>query len=220
MKNFEFQSEYSQENLKNYFEKADLIALGESHHGSHTEVIMTFLDNFGKVIDGFFVEYPLDYQKDIDEYLQTGQISKALASSFAGALKSGNDIENDLHELTKRLKELNKPLICVDSPKTRMGDYQQKSKHGYSFQRGESRDEDMTENILEYMRLHPGKYLFLAGAGHLEKGNDRITGLPSTKTRLKKALGEKFVSILMAHEAGIDRTKPDDYDEVMFEPNK
>lgn len=220
MEDVELPPGYKPEQIKNYFENADLVALGESHHGSHTEVIQTFLDNFGKVIDGFFIEFPLNYQRDMDELLQSGEVNEALANFFAGALKSGNYIENDIRELAKRLKELNKPLICVDSPKTRIDDYQNKSKHGYSFQRGESRDEDMTENILEYMRQHPGKYFFLAGAGHLEKGDDRITGLPSTETRLRKILGEKFISILLAHEKGIDRTKPDDYDEVMFEPNK
>ena len=215
-------SDYEPEAIKNYFEKADLVALGESSHGTHTEIVMTFLNNFGEIIDGFFIEIPIDEQKDIDEYISTGNINQRLTSHFAGALKEGKDVKGNLVAIMDKLKELGKPLICVDSPKKETDEYKKKTppKQGYYFLKGESRDDDMCENILAYMDEHPGKYLFMGGSWHLEKGKDRITGLDSLDERLRNALDEKYLSVLMTHEEGIDDSKLEDYDEVLFEPGK
>ncbi|MCX6717143.1 MAG: hypothetical protein NTU76_00495, partial [Candidatus Taylorbacteria bacterium] len=134
---------------ENLFELNDIIALGEEH-GKDDKAILSLIEQFSPQIDGVFYEEPVNLQPSIDLYLSTGEISEDLESLFKGAEKEGKNIRNGMLKILDRLRELNIGVICIDSSKIQTDEYKTRSSNGYYFLRGESRDEDMFDNIMKY----------------------------------------------------------------------
>lgn len=61
--------------------------------------------------------------------------------------------------------------------------------------RGESRDEDMFDNIKTYYEKYPGKYFIITGAAHVDQGKHFRTGKDTLGERLKNDLSEKYLAI-------------------------
>ncbi|MFA7216464.1 MAG: hypothetical protein WC095_00560 [Candidatus Paceibacterota bacterium] len=182
--------------LENYFEKADIVVLAENFHGTHDEEIICVLDKHSDQIRGLFLELSVSYQSSVDLYMEKGEIDQSLERYFLGAQKESKDIRGILKMLDK-LKELGKPVICIDSSKVAIDEYKTKSEHGYYFLRGESRDEDMSDNINNYYQENPGKYFVIVGGAHVEDGKHFRTGKDTLGTRLKNNLEEKYLTVYL-----------------------
>ena len=182
---------------ENLFEMNDIVALGEAH-GKNDESILSLIEQFSSKINGIFYEYPINLQQSIDLYLGTGEISENLESAFKGAEKEGH-MRDGVLKILNKLRELNIKVICIDSSKIKTAEYKTKSVYGYYFLRGESRDEDMFNNIMTYYGAHPGKYAIVCGANHLAerkhfyRGEDTLT----LGARLNDAIPEKSESIML-----------------------
>lgn len=191
--------EYAKENneaeirIEKLFEDADVVILGETHHGTHSKEILSLLGKCLNTIKGVFLEMPIDYQKDIDTYLRSGETTEKLESFFQGAEKEGNNIRN-LLEMFDALKPVGKRVICIDSSKRQTAEYSQKAKHGYYFTKGKTRDEDMFSVIQDYYNREPGKYLAIVGAGHIEPGKHHRTNEDTLESEMQKFSG-KYVAV-------------------------
>jgi hypothetical protein len=182
---------------ENLFELNDIVALGEEH-GKDDEIILSLIEQFSSKIDGVFYEKPVNLQPSIDLYLRTGEISEDLDALFKGAEKEGKNIRNGILKILNRLRELNIKVICIDSSKIKTDEYKIKSPHGYYFLRGESRDEDMFNNIMRHYEANPGKYVVVCGANHLTEGEYFRSGKDTLGTKLSKAIPEKSESIILS----------------------
>jgi len=180
------------------FEKRDVVVLGEKIHGGHTETILRFLEKFGTQLNQIFLEFPVDYQESIDKYFADGKVDEGLEGFFMGAEGEGNNIRG-LLKIFDKIKEIGKTIICFDSSKTKEGEYSKKSKNGYYFFRGNSRDEDMFVNFQRYYEQMPGKYLLIVGNGHVDEG-ESIEGGEKLGTKLKDFLGDKYIKFEMQAE--------------------
>jgi hypothetical protein len=179
------------------FEINDIVALGETH-GKDDEAILSFIEQFSSQLKGVFFEEPVNLQQAFDLFLETGEISDDLEDLFDGAKKEGKDIRDGILKLLTRLKELSLRVMCIDSSKIQTDEYNKKSQHGYYFLKGESRDEDMFNNIMNYYGNNPGKFLVICGANHLMEGKHFRTGKDTLGTRLKNVLPEKTESIILS----------------------
>lgn len=180
---------------KDLFEKKDVVVLAETAHGQHDKTILRFLDEFNSQIGQIFIELPVDYQDSVDTYLTRGEVDKRLEDFFVGAELEGKNVRG-LLKIFDKAKEIGKRIICFDASKTKTGEYQKISKRGRYFLRGESRDEDMFVNFQRYYEQMPGKYLLIVGANHAEEGRTP-GGDERLGTRLKRRIGEKYVSFEM-----------------------
>lgn len=183
--------------LKDYFDKVNIIALAETHHGEHFDVINDFLDKFMPHLNGIFVELPVDYQSSINNYIETGKVDETLEDFFMGAHKEGNEIRGWL-EIFDKIKRNKKMVICIDSSKIQTNEYRKKSDEGYYFLRGDSREEDMFFNLKNYYMKHIGKYLLIAGASHIRKeGHLYAGGKNNLGNRLSQFFGDKYDSVIL-----------------------
>ena len=147
-------------------------------------------------MDGVFIESPVSDQKSIDYYANTGKFDEKMLSLIKGAKKEGKDIKKTLQAILNYGKNFNKPIIAIDSSKKQNRIYQNKSKHGYYFHKGKSREEDMYTNILD--RYKDGEHwILICGAKHLELGNHHRSGAETLGTRLKKHYGDDFIRIAL-----------------------
>ena len=172
-----------------------IYAYGETHHGTHNNQINIIL--VSKEFDAIFFEFPNDYQKFFDDYVNTGMMAERMKQTVEGASREGNDIEEELDILRKFSKEKNIPIVCIDSSKTKQGDYINKSEIGHWYLRSKSRDEDMFINIKSYLEDHKGNFLLLVGAGHLKDGLHERSREITLGTRLKKLLGTNYYSRIL-----------------------
>jgi len=211
----DIQQEQSTE-LKDYFEKAEIVVLAETHHGTHFETIMKFLDRFLPQINGVFFEMPVTYQSSFDLYMETGEIDKKLEKLFVDAEKEGKNIRSLLLLLDK-IKQFGKQAICIDSSKLLTEEYPRESTHGTYFLRGESRDEDMFNNVSLHYQTHPGKYLILAGAAHVGPKKHHGSGDDTMGSRLTKAFTDKLTTIVVGTPEAMDEEEIDNYDEKIIE---
>lgn len=179
--------------IENLFADNDIVVLGETHHGTHSKEILSLLERSLNLIRGVFLEMPIDYQADIDTYLQSGEVTEKLESFFQGAEKEGNNIRN-LLEMFDVLKSAEKKVICIDSSKRQTDEYVQRAKHGYYYLKGKSRDEDMYTAIQDQYNREPGKYLAIVGAGHIEPGKHHRTGEDTLESEMQKFFG-KYIAV-------------------------
>jgi hypothetical protein len=179
------------------FELNDIVALGETH-GEDDEAILSLIEQFSSKIDGVFYEEPVSLQPSIDLYLRTGEISEGLESLFKGAEKEGKNIRAGILKILNKLRELNIGCICIDSSKIQTDEYRTRSPYGYYFLRGESRDEDMFNNIMKHYGANPGKYVVVCGANHLAEEEHFRSGKDTLGTKLSKAIPEKSESIILS----------------------
>lgn len=182
---------------ENLFDHNDIVLLGESH-GKDNEAVLSLIEQFSLKINTVFYEKPVNLQPSIDLYFQTGRISDELEAYFDGAEKEGNNIRNGMLKIWDKLKELGIKVVCVDSSKVKTDEYKMRSPHGYYFLRGESRDEDMFNNIMEYYRTHPGKSVVVCGSNHLAEGKHFRSGKDTLGTRFKNTLPDKSESIILS----------------------
>jgi hypothetical protein len=149
-------------------EKRDIVVLGETAHGRHYKTILDFFEKFGSHIDRIFLELPVDYQDSVDEYVSTGKVDEPLEAFFIGAEKEGKNVRG-LLKIFDKAKENGREIACFDSSKTKTEEYRHESKRGHYFLRGQSRDEDMLENVQRQYEQRPGKYLLIVGANHSQE---------------------------------------------------
>jgi hypothetical protein len=179
-------------------EKRDIVVLGETAHGKHYRTILRFLETFGPQLNQIFLELPVDYQDSVDRYFSTGKVDEALEGLFVGSEKEGKNVRG-LLKIFDKAKEMGKAIRCFDSSKTKTEEYQMKSKRGRYFLRGESRDEDMLENVQRQYEQEPGKYLLIVGANHSQEGKTPDGG-ERLGAGLKRIFGKKYASFELRKE--------------------
>jgi cephalosporin hydroxylase len=101
-------------------------------------------------------------------------------------------------KILNKIRELNIRVVCIDSSKIKTNEYKTKSAHGYYFFRGESRDEDMFNNIINQYNAHPGKYVVICGSNHLVEGEHFRSGKDTLGTRLKNTIPDKSKLIILS----------------------
>lgn len=195
--NFESESSDAGRFPDDLFESRDVVVLGETSHGKHSETLLNFLDKFGHLLNQIFIELPVDFQDSVDKYIASGEVDGELENLFMGAEDEGKNVR-DLTKVLDKVREIGKGVICFDSSKTGGGEYQKASlvEREKYFLRGESRDEDMFINFQRHYTQTPGKYLLIVGAVHAKEGRypegDKRLG-----ERLKEAFGERCISFEM-----------------------
>ena len=202
----------------NYFEKTDLVILAETWHGKHAKVILDFLNKFGPELNGLMIEMPVNIQADIDQYLDSGLVGFWLRGMFDGAKKEGKEIEEEFCGILDKVKTLGIRVYCIDSAQVKIGDYNKKSSVGYYFLKGESRDDDMKNNICEIYQNNPGKYLAIVGSGHMEpEFNAKIN--PTSPICLRQKMDQSslsnYVSVLMKNKEENITKESGLYDDVI-----
>ena len=172
-----------------------IFALGEAPHGANLDKIKEILENRDN-LSGIFLEHPINYQGSINSYLQNKKVDEKLQGFWGRCIKEGNDIKSVDMYLLDFSFERKIPVVCVDSSKTQTDEYNKKSDIGYWFLRGESRDEDVFENIIR--TYHEGEeWIVLCGAGHLITGINPRSGKKTLEARLKERFGEEFSYLVL-----------------------
>jgi hypothetical protein len=143
-----------------------IFALGEAHHGTHKKEILSVLSESN--FDAIFYELPSDFKEFVDSYIETGIFSDRLERYIEGASREGNDVRGNLELLFDYSKDNNVPIICIDSSKTKTNEYNNESQIGKWYLKGESRDEDMFNNVKDYLEDNSGNFLLIAGINHLK----------------------------------------------------
>lgn len=172
-----------------------IVGLAESLHGSHLESVSKYLESTGAV-NGIFMEFPQDLQPSVDQYLLSGTISGELERFFKGASGEGKDISETSLVVLNYARDHQIPVVCIDSSKVKTEKYDKKSKHGYWFLSGESRNEDMFNAIKD--RLVDGeKWLVLGGLAHLKLGLHFRSEDETLGERLHQWLGDGFNLVVL-----------------------
>ena len=86
----------------------------------------------------------------------TGIFPERIEKHIKGASKEGNNIRGELELLFNYSKDNNIPIICIDSSKTKTEKYKNESEIGKWYLEGESRDEDMFNNVIRFLKKHEG----------------------------------------------------------------
>ncbi len=197
---FEFEREHKKSEIpiEDFFIDADIVILGETHHGTHTHEILSILEKCADTVAGLFIELPISLQKDVDTYMQTGEITSDLDAFFKGAEREGKHIEG-LLDIFDVFTQNGKSVICIDSSKRQTGEYAKRSPDGYYFLKGKSRDEDMFSVIKDRYTDVPGKYLAIVGAGHIEPTKHHRTGEDTLELEMQNFSG-KYISAVLSSE--------------------
>lgn len=182
--------------LAKILSQVDLIAFGETHHGQHSDVFKQMSQEMYK-FTGLFLEEPVNYQNSINTFLKTGVFDKQLEKQIEGAAKEGKDIRQDFLLWKEATKNGELPVICIDSSKERVGDYQHESNIGHYFLKGRSREEDMYENVIDELRKRGGKWCLVGGSQHIKYGIHYRSGDITLGKRLKDALGNQFYNVCL-----------------------
>ena len=186
-------------NLEIDLDKYNLVGFGERGHGQHRLAIQEIAENLFR-FKGLFWELPVDFQKSVNLFLESEQIDDRFNRYFQGAAKEGNNVETDTITILKAAKKYNSSIWCIDSSKVLNEEYQTKSLHGYYFLRGESRNEDMFENIVRVTKDGNEKWCILCGCQHLRYGKHFRSGDDTLGNRLKKKYSNKFINVCLANE--------------------
>lgn len=182
--------------LRKIINTTDIIAFGETHHGQPWDVfkqISVKVDNF----NGLFLEEPINYQDSINNFLNTGVFNEQLEKQIEGAAREGKNIRQDFFLWRAATRNGELPVICIDSSKEKMRDYQHESTIGHYFLRGKSRDEDMYENVIEEFREREGRWCLVGGSQHIKYGIHFRSGCITLGKRLKEALGNRFYNVCL-----------------------
>ena len=173
----------------------EIVGLAESRHGSHLESVSEYLEST-EPVNGVFMEFPQDLQPAVDQYLLSGAISGELERFFNGASGEGKDISETSLVVLNYARDRQIPVVCIDSSKVHTEKYDKKSKYGYWFLSGQSRNEDMFIAIKE--RLADGeKWLVLGGLAHLKLGLHFRSGDATLGERLHQWLGDGFKIVVL-----------------------
>ena len=172
-----------------------IFALGEAPHGANLDKIKEILENRDN-LSGIFLEHPINYQGSINSYLQNKKVDEKLQGFWGRCIKEGNDIKSVDMYLLDFSFERKIPVVCIDSSKIQTDEYNKKSDIGHWFLRGESRDEDMFENIVRTYHEEE-EWIILCGAGHLITEIHPRSGKKTLGTRLKERFGENFSYIIL-----------------------
>ncbi len=175
--------------------KAEVIALGENHHGTHTKAIRKFLAT-SQQFNGVFEEWAQDYQLSADYYLKTGKLDQDLGGFFDRATIRSNPIRESSILLLDYARENNLPLICVDSSLVKTEKYSHQSPINHFFIAGESRDEDMFNSVREHLK-DGERWLLLGGIEHLRPGLHFRSGYKTLGERLYEWLGNGFELVVL-----------------------
>lgn len=176
------------DNLFTCCSKAKLVALGETHHGSHNKEIEELALKMGP-IEGIFFELPINFQPLMNEFVKTGKIGERLERLVAGAAREGKSIKGSFETIRKLALTKQCLVYCYDSIKEQMGEYKKVSPFGHYFLRGNSRDEDMAENVLRIIGKKDGKWLLIGGCEHTKYGRHFRSGEATLGSRLREKLG-------------------------------
>jgi hypothetical protein len=118
--------------IEELFKQFDIVILGETYHGTHTDEILSILERSHSLIRGVLIELPVDYQDDVDAYMESGQVTEALESYFKGAEREGKNVRGIL-KIFDFLKLNEKSITCIDSSKKQTSEYNTRSTHGHYF---------------------------------------------------------------------------------------
>ncbi|MBI4158534.1 MAG: hypothetical protein HY505_02885 [Candidatus Yanofskybacteria bacterium] len=172
-----------------------ILALGEAPHGANLDEIKKNLESRDN-LSGIFLEHPVNYQDSINSYLQNKNLDEKIRGFWERCAKGGNDIKDiDMYILDFAF-DRKIPVVCIDSSKTQTDEYNKKSNIGYWFLRGESRDEDMFENIIKIYNKNE-EWVVLCGATHLTTEIHPRSGLKTLGARLKEKFGENFSYLVL-----------------------
>ena len=141
------------------------------HHGKHVSFYKD-LNKYIDIFDGIFVEFPSDHQSSVDHFIRTGKFDNRLQSFLQGGLAEGKDQIETFKTIFNYGKTIR--VVCIDSCKSVDGSY---------IVEGESRDDDMFNNVLRAYKPNQ-RWLCIVGSRHLtlsQQGND-----------IDKSLGEKM----------------------------
>lgn len=201
--------------FKNYFERADIVVLGEDlRHGVHTETILAALEKFKDNIQGLFVELSVDLQPAIENYLKTGNVDKDLDYLFQGALEEGKDLRAGTLSILDKAAKIGIKVICYDAAEHKVDENYKRAKHGYWFIKSDCRDEEMFNNVNEYYQSHGGKYLVVIGGHHI--GNENFEGdYKNFGPRLKDGFADRCVLVRMTRRGYVFQEK-DAYDDTII----
>lgn len=181
------------ENITHIFKilnKVNFLAFGETEHGNHKvtlEIILKEINKFGQV----FLEMPINLQKSVDTFLVSNKIDPDFSDFLKGAQEEGKEVKETLFSILKACKKSNKPVFCVDSSKIKTKLYNKKSKYGFYFLSGNSREEDMFNNIKKVLENSKGKSFLLGGSTHIKYDPE------SLGSRLQKFLGSNFYNVCL-----------------------
>lgn len=184
--------------LGDLLKSADVVAFGETHHGTHSKVTALLVKEIDK-FDGIFDETPVNYQLSIDYYLETGRFDDDLQRMIQGAMNEGKDIESELKILLDAAGAKHLPVVCIDSSKVQTPLYTRASDPGlgHYFLRGKSRDEDMFTVIKDNLGKSGRKWCLIGGSQHIKCGIHFRSGDITLGSRLKLLLGNGFYNICL-----------------------
>lgn len=189
--------------LKNIFQRADIIALGETNHGKHLQVFkqLRLLDDEIKdKISGIFVELPADMQTSVDYYMESGIFDKHMDDLIEGAAEEGKKFRDMLMCIFDFAREQKISVICVDSKK--IPDKECKNKDPaipFWYMKGKSRDEDMFNAIVKNYKKRKGKWLFIAHLGHAGYRSE----YHSAGNYFKEEFGNNYYSACLINKQGL-----------------
>ena len=189
--------------------QADIIGIGETEHGTHNEFFneLSYLDaSICNQISGIFIEMPVDFQASVNYYLTTQEFDKKITGLIQGAESEGKFFRPMWTSILNFAITLNIPVFCTDSSKTpRFGYHKSFSEKSWYIKEG-SRDEDMFSIIRTEVDNHPkGKWLFIAGAGHVIKLPE-IKGDDPAGKKLKNYYGKRYFPVSINNSSLIDKS--------------
>ncbi len=180
------------------FDKHQIIALGETHHGKHENVFKE-LDRFVSNFDEIFYEKPISDQGSLDNYIKTGKLDTRLNELIEGAKYEGKDIRGTLITILNFSRNHQIPIVAIDSSKKQTDVYYKKSEIGNYYHKGDSREEDMFNNIIENCK-DGQKYLLICGARHLTLGKHNRSNVDTLGTRLQNKFGDKLLRVALVSD--------------------
>ncbi len=187
--------------LNEIINKVDFLAFGETEHGTHElalDEILKEIDRFKRV----FLEIPVNLQESVDLFLESNKVNDNLSDFLKGAQEEGKDVGKTLFLILKICRKTKKPVFCVDSSKVKTALYNKKSKHGFYFLSGESREEDMFNNIKKILENFKGKSFLLSGSVHIKYGINSVDNQKTLGQRLKEFLGARFYNVCLWRISG------------------
>ena len=202
-------------NLPELVRKYRIVGFGEYHHGQHDSAIKIIANNF-YLFTGLFLQLPINFQLSVDHYIEFGEYDDRLKRYFLGAQKEGKDIETDITAILTSAKNKNVKVWCIDSSKIKTEIYDKQSLHGHYFLNGESRNEDMFNNICQKINTNE-KWCILCGYQHLKYCNHFRSGDKTLGSRLKEKYGDFFVNIALVNQDPIDlKIQTNEFDKCLI----
>lgn len=184
--------------LEQILPESQVVAFGETHHGTHAKIHKLLTEELEK-FNGIFDEIPINYQPLIDNYLKTGKFDRELERLIEGALKEGKNIRDEWVMILDAAREKHLPVICIDSSKVQTPLYNRASDPdlGRYFLKGKSRDEDMFAVVQNNLEKSDGKWCLTGENQHIKYGINFRSGDVTLGSKLKQLLGNGFYNICL-----------------------